>query len=161
MSRLNFFNIRNTNLSDYTGKLSIRYGIGIFVVLVLYFWLAYLFNFVHVPVMRAFNLVIQSAGIYLACRAFKRSHQGSLNYFRAQVICFGASAIGTALFSLFLLILFSVADGLFEHIARGVALGKYLTPFTVSFAVFVEGAASGIIGSLIVANAIETDKVNQ
>jgi hypothetical protein len=147
------------NISDYTGRTSVRYGVLIGMALIAYFWIAYFFNFIHVPVMRLFNLVIQMGGMYMACRELRRIQGGSLNYFRAQVACFGTSAVASILFSVFLFVLFALSDTVFNHVASGIALGKYLNAFTVSFAVFVECVASGMIGAIIVVNAIKTDPV--
>src|SRR3990170_387495 len=103
-------------LTDYRDQEGQIYGVFIALGLIAYFWLAWLFGFINIPELRLFNLVIQTGGIYLAYKQFRRNHEGTLNYFRALAIGFVASTVGTSLFALFLFILFQINRELFESI---------------------------------------------
>lgn len=151
---------RNSRLSDFTSSISIKYGAGIAAGLIVYFGLAWWLGVIHQPLFRLLNLPIQVTGIYLACRQFKKQGDGSLHYFRAMVIGMAASTIGVAVFSLFVFAVLSLNPALAERIASAITIHPYLTPFTMSVAVFAEGIAAGTIGTFILINVIKTDKVN-
>lgn len=145
-------------LSDYPGKEGQIYGVFIALGLIVYFWLAWIFGFVNVPELRLFNLFIQTGGIYLAYKQFRRNHQGSLHYFRALSIGFVASVIGTSLFALFLFILFQLNRELFESIINNEPLRPYLTVYIATFAVFTEGIISGAVATFLLTNIMDTDR---
>jgi hypothetical protein len=145
-------------LTDYPGKEAQIYGVYIALGLIAYFWTAWLFGFVHIPELRLFNLFIQTGGIYLAYKQFRRNHQGSLHYFRALTVGFVASAIGTSLFALFLVILFQINRELFESIIKNEPLRPYLTVYMATFAVFTEGIISGSVATFLLTNIMDTDQ---
>ena len=133
------------------------YGLYIAVALIAYFWLAWFIGLINVPEFRLFNVVIQTAGIYAAYKQFRLSHAGSLNYFRAMAIGFIASSIGTSLFALFLFLLFQLDRNLFESIIKNEPLQPYLTVYTATFAVWIEGIISGAIATFLLTNVMDTD----
>jgi len=145
-------------LTDYPDKEGQIYGIFIAVALMAYFWIAWLFGFVNIPELRLFNLFIQTGGIYLACKQFKRNHAGNLHYFRAITIGFLASTIGTSLFAFFLFILFQINKGLYESIIKNEPLRPYLTVYLATFAVWTEGIISGSVATFLLTNIMDTDR---
>lgn len=145
-------------LSDYPGKEGHIFGVFIALCLIGYFGLAWLLGFINVPEFRLFNLVIQTLGIYLAYKLFKRNHEGTLNYFRAITIGFFASTIGTTLFALFLFILFQFNKELFESIIKNEPLGPYLTVYLATLGVWTEGIVSGSMATFLLTNVMETDQ---
>lgn len=145
-------------LTDYPDRIAEIYGTIIALGLIAYFWLAWLLGFINVPEFRLFNLFIQTTGIYFAYKQFKRTHAGSLNYFRALVIGFVASTIGTSAFVLFLFILFQLDKALFESIIKDEPLRSYLTVYMATFVVWTEGIISGTMATFILTNVMETDQ---
>ena len=145
-------------LTDYPDKEWQVYGIFIALALMAYFWIAWLFGFVNIPELRLFNLFIQTGGIYLACKQFKRNHDGRLHYFRAITIGFLASTIGTSLFAFFLFILFQINKGLYESIIKNEPLRPYLTVYLATFAVWTEGMISGSVATFLLTNIMGTDR---
>jgi len=145
-------------LTDYPDKEGQVYGIFIALALMAYFWIAWLFGFVNIPELRLFNLFIQTGGIYLACKQFKRNHDGRLHYFRAITIGFLASTIGTSLFAFFLFILFQINKGLYESIIKNEPLRPYLTVYLATFAVWTEGMISGSVATFLLTNIMGTDR---
>lgn len=145
-------------LTDYPNKEGQIYGVFIALGLIAYFWLAWFCGFINIPELRLFNLVIQTTGIYLAYKQFKRNHHGTLNYFRALTIGFVASTIGTSLFAVFLFILFQVNKELFESIIKNEPLRPYLTVYMATFAVFIEGMISGSVATFLLTNIMDTDR---
>ena len=145
-------------LTDYPDKEGQIYGVFISLGLIVYFWLAWLFGFINVPELRLFNLFIQTAGIYLAYKQFRRNHEGTMNYFRALTIGFVASTIGTSVFALFLFILFQLNKELFESIIKNEPLRPYLTVYMATFAIFTEGIISGSVATFLLTNIMDTDR---
>jgi hypothetical protein len=144
-------------LTDYPNRVAQIYGVFIALGLIAYFLLAKLLGFINIPELRLFNLVIQTAGIYLACKQFKRTHAGSLHYFRAMTIGFIASTIGTSLFAFFLFVLFQIDRGLFESIIENEPLRPYLTVYMATLAVLAEGLVSGSVATFLLTNIMDSD----
>jgi len=145
-------------LTDYPNKLGQIYGVFIALGLIAYFWLARLLGFVNIPEFRLFNLVIQTTGIYLACKEFRRTHAGSMHYFRAMVIGLVSSTIGTSLFAVFLFILFQLDKGLFASIIKNEPLRPYLTVYMATFAVWTEGIVSGAVATYLLTNIMDSNQ---
>ncbi|AYB35113.1 DUF4199 domain-containing protein [Chryseolinea soli] len=145
-------------VSDYPDRLTQIYGALIALGLIAYFWLAKILGFINIPEFRLFNVVIQTAGIYLACKQFRQLHAGSINYFRAMAIGFITSTIGTTLFAMFLFILFQIDKPLFESIIRDEPLRTYLTVYMATFAVWTEGMVSGTVATFLLTNIMDSDQ---
>ena len=145
-------------LTEYPNKVGQIYGVFIAIALIVYFWIAKLFGFVSIPEFRLFNLVIQTTGIYLAYKQFRRTHKGSLHYFRAMAIGLGATIVGTGLFAAFLFILFQLDKELFESIINNEPLRPYLTVYMATFAVLTEGIVSGFVATYLLTNIMDSDQ---
>ena len=145
-------------LTDYSDKEGQIYGVIIAIGLIAYFWLAWLFGFINIPELRLFNLVIQTSGIYLAYKQYRRNHGGDLNYFRAMAIGFVATVIGTTLFAIFLFILFQLNKNLYNAIVEDEPLRPYLTVYISTVAVWAEGVISGIVATFLLTNIMDTDR---
>lgn len=145
-------------LTDYPNKVGQIYGVFIAIALIIYFWIAKLLGFVSIPEFRLFNLVIQTTGIYLAYKQFRRTHKGSLHYFRAMAIGLVATIVGTGLFAVFLFTLFQVDKELFESIINNEPLRPYLTVYMATFAVLVEGIISGFVATYLLTNIMDSDQ---
>ena len=145
-------------LTDYPNKVGQIYGVFIAIALIVYFWIAKLLGFVSIPEFRLFNLVIQTTGIYLAYKQFRRTHKGSLHYFRAMAIGLVATIVGTGLFAVFLFTLFQLDKELFESIINNEPLRPYLTVYMATFAVLVEGTISGFVATYLLTNIMDSDQ---
>jgi hypothetical protein len=145
-------------LADYTDKEGQIYGVFIAIGLIVYFWLAWLLGFINIPELRLFNLVIQTTGIYLAYKQYRRNHEGSLHYFRAMAIGFVASVIGTSLFAVFLFALFQLNKDLYASIIEDEPLRPYLTVYMSTLAVWAEGVISGAVATFLLTNIMDTDR---
>jgi hypothetical protein len=144
--------------TSYTGKEGQVYGVFIALALIAYFWLAWLLGFINIPELRLFNLVIQTTGIYLAYKQFRRNHDGSLHYFRAITIGLIASTIGTTLFTFFLFVLFQLNTPLYESIVKNEPLAPYLTVYMATLTVWAEGVISGGVATFLLTNIMDTDR---
>lgn len=148
-------------LTNYSKWIPLIYGMFVALGLIVYFWIAWLLGIVNVPELRVLNLVIQTTGIYLAYRQFRRTHHDSMHYFRALSIGFATSTIGTSTFVLFLFTVFKLNPALFESIIVSNPLRPDLTVYIATFAVWSEGILSGMLGTFILTNTLKTDSVNQ
>jgi hypothetical protein len=95
-------------------NLAIKYGIGIALVLVVYFLFLKLIGLHQYPVLSAFNGVIYGAGILLVMKRFKAESE-SFNYLEGFQLGLFAGGIATALFSFFMALYIFQIDTQFAH----------------------------------------------
>lgn len=136
------------------------FGIRIAIGLTFFFLVMQLTGYSHHPELRLLNLFILVAGVYYALRKFRRTHQDSLNYFRALVTGVSTAAIGSVLFSVLLFLYMQLDPSLMESIKVNEPMGRYLNPYIASFIVALEGVFSGLLVTFIVINYVHTDEVN-
>lgn len=147
-------------IAKYPTRIPQIYGTLVTMALVLYFFLIYAIGFIYVTELRVLNLFIQIAGIYLAIKQYRRTHEGHVNYLRAMTIGVGTSFIASSTFALFLFIYLNLDGNLLHLIKTHAPLGEYLDPYIASFSVWLEGIFSGFIATFIIVNYIRTDNVN-
>lgn len=139
-----------------------NYGIRIAVGLIAYFLVMKFTGLLHVVELRLFNLIILVAGVYMALRKFKTTHEDHLNYFRALVTGVATAAIGSLGFAAFLFIYTNFLDaGFMQYIIENEPMGRYLNPYIASFIVALEGVFSGLLVTFILINYIQTDEPTQ
>jgi hypothetical protein len=126
--------------------------------LIFYFFIAYLFGFLHVLELRLLNLFIMGAGIYFSLKQYKRTHHGELNYFRALATGVASAFIGTSTFVLFLFLYLKIDTQLMQTIIEKEPMGIYLNPYIATFAVWVEGIFSGFGLTFIMINYLTDQK---
>jgi hypothetical protein len=147
-------------IAKYPTRIPQIYGTLVTVALILYFFIVYASGFIYVTELRVFNLLIQVAGIYLALKQYRRTHEGSLNYLRAMSIGVGTSFIASSTFVLFLFAYLNLDQNMMNVIRENAPLGEYLDPYIASFSVWLEGIFSGFLATFIIVNYIHTDNVN-
>ena len=126
--------------------------------LILYFFIAYIFGFLHVLELRLLNLIIMAAGIYYSLKQYRRTHHGELNYFRALATGVASAFIGTSTFVLFLFLYLKIDTGLMQTIIAEEPMGMHLNPYIATFAVWVEGIFSGFGLTFIMINYLTDQK---
>ena len=149
-----------TKLSQYGTRIPQIYGAFIAIGLIAYFWICYLLGVIHVLELRIFNFVIMCAGVYLAMKQFRRTHNGHLNYFKALSIGVATSFIGTSAFVFFLFILFNLNREIYQTVVKAAPMGIHLNAWIATSAVWFEGMFSGFMATFLLVNAIDTDSVN-
>ena len=147
-------------LSQYATRIPQIYGTYIFLGLVAFFFICYLLGVIHVLELRLFNFGIMCAGVYYSMRQFRRTHNDHLNYFKALSIGVASSFIGTSTFVLFLFILFSLNNDIYQEVIKNAPMGPHLNKFIATAAVWFEGMFSGFMATFILINFVETDSVN-
>ena len=147
-------------IAKYPTRIPQIYGTLVTIALILYFFIVYAIGFIYVTELRAFNLLIQVAGIYLAVKQYRRTHAGHMDYLRAMSIGVGTSFIASSTFVLFLFFYLKIDTNLMYVIQANAPLGEYLDPYIASFSVWLEGIFSGFLATFIIVNYIRTDNVN-
>ncbi|HTJ50700.1 MAG TPA: DUF4199 domain-containing protein [Cyclobacteriaceae bacterium] len=137
-----------------------NYGLRIAAGLIGYFLIMKVAGFSHVVELRLVNIVILVAGVYLALKKFKQTHEEHLNYFRALITGVATGAIGSLIFALFLFIWMKVDVGMMQHIQETDPMGRYLNPYIAAFIVALEGVFSGLLVTFILINYVTTDEVS-
>lgn len=145
-------------LTEYSRRIPEIYGTLTTVALIAYFFLIYAIGYVYITELRILNLFIQGAGIYLAIRQFKNTHDGHLNYFRGMAVGIATSFIASSTFVLFLFIYLYLDHNLMSVIKEHGPLGEFLNPYIATFTVWLEGIFSGFMATFILINFIDTDK---
>ncbi len=148
--------IGNTSIWDIATRIPEIYGTLIFMALVVYFFLMYALNLVHVIELRLVNLLFLIAGVYFAMKQYQRTHRGQMDYFHAFTTGMATAAIGTLTFAAFLLAYLHIDRNLMEQIAERQPLGFYLDPYIASFMVSLEGVFSGLFVTFLMSNFLAT-----
>ncbi|HEX5172017.1 MAG TPA: DUF4199 domain-containing protein [Cyclobacteriaceae bacterium] len=141
---------------NYPGRHAEIYGTLIFLGLVIYFLLMWAVGALHVIELRLLNIFILAGGIYGALNQYKRTHRGEVNYFNALTIGIATSVIGVSTFVLFLFIYLLIDEDFMAMLQRMEPMGKYLNPYIATYAVWIEGAFSGLIATFIMCNSMRT-----
>lgn len=137
------------------------YGLRIALGLIIYFIVMYFMGLGHQVELRLLNLIILVAGVYLALKKFRESHEGQLHYFRALATGVSTAAIGACGFAIFLFLFMSFNDTLMESIRANEPMGRFMNPYIASCIVALEGLFSGLLVTFVLINFVSTDEVNQ
>lgn len=137
------------------------YGVRIALGLILYFVIMHFAGLSHQVELRLLNLLILVAGVYLALKKFRDTHDDHLNYFRALATGVSTAAIGSFLFAGFLFIYMTLDESLMTSIRQNEPMGRYMNPYIASFIVALEGLFSGLLVTFILINFVATDEVNK
>jgi hypothetical protein len=153
--------IRKLNLFNRPDRIPEIYGTLITLGLIVYFFAMYAFGLVHIIELRLLNLFIMLAGIYMAMKQYKRTHNGHLNYFRALSTGVATATIGASTFALFLLLYLKIDGNLMQSIIENEPMGRYLNEYVAAAMVTIEGVFSGFTMTYLLLNYVETDKATE
>lgn len=150
------------NVFTNPNQIHVNYGLKIAGGLIAYFLIMKFAGLLHVVELRLLNLFIIVAGIYMALKKFKQSHEDHLNYFRALVTGVATGAIGSMAFAFFLFIYVTFLDTAFmQFIIENEPMGRFMNPYIASFIVALEGVFSGLLVTFILINYLTTDEPTQ
>jgi len=136
------------------------YGLRIAAGLILFFIIMKIVGLSHHIELRLLNLVILTAGIYLALRKFKLTHTDHLNYFRGLIMGVATGGIASLVFGVFLFIYMQLDTDMMQSIIDNEPMGRYLNPYMSAFIVVLEGFFSGLLVTFVLLNWVTTDEVN-
>ena len=147
------------NVFNDPNQIHVNYGLKIAGGLILYFLIMKFAGLLNVVELRLLNLVFLVAGIYMALKKFKSTHEDHLNYFRALITGVATGAIGSLGFAFFLFIYVTFLDTAFmQFIIDNEPMGRFLNPYIASFIVALEGVFSGLLVTFVLINYITTDE---
>ena len=148
-----------SSLND-PNRIPLNYGLRIAGGLIIYFLIMKFASLGHNVELRLLNLVILTAGVYVALKKFKETHQDSLNYFRGLITGVSTAAIGSLVFGLFLFIYMKADNDMMKSIQDNEPMGHYLNAYMAAFIVVLEGFFSGLLVTFVLLNWVNTDEVN-
>ena len=136
-------------------SISVKYGLGIGVLLILVFLLLTIFDFHLKPYVSAINLVIVGLGLFTAIKSYKQQTKNDVlkkfNYgggFRVGVV---TGFISTIIFTVFFAIYASnIEPGFVDKMMGSFDVGYKVGVGTVSFIVALMGLATTVVMSLAV-----------
>ena len=137
------------------------YGLRIAIGLIAYFVVMNLLGYSHRVELRLLNLLILVAGVYLALKKFRETHEERLNYFRALATGVSTAAVGSSIFAVFLFVYMSLDTTLMNSIVQNEPMGRYLNPYMAACVVALEGCFSGLLVRFVLINFVQTDEVNE
>ena len=142
-------------------KIVLKYGflmLGGFIGL---FLLMHLFGWSTNVNLRVLNAFIHLGAIYFAIQAYVnwKGQEAPMNYMPEIAVGMLSSFIGVIGFTIFMTLFLSF-NPYFMEIIRDTApaISEYLTPFTASLYIFVEGIVISLIGSYTIVRVIELMK---
>lgn len=135
-----------------------NYGIRIAVGVIAFFLFMKLVGLFHIVELRVLNVFILVAGIYLALKKFKATHEGHIHYFRALVVGVATGAIASFIFAIFLFVYVTVDSSFMVWLQENEPMGRFLNPYIVSFIVALEGIFSGLLVTFVLINYLQTDE---
>ena len=137
-----------------------KYGLQIAAGLILFFLIMRILGLGHMTELRLLNLLILTAGIFLALKKFKQTHSARLNYFRGLITGVATGGVASLLFGFFLFIYMKLDGDLMRTIVENEPMGRYLNPYIVAFIVVLEGFFSGLTVTFVILNWVATDEVS-
>jgi len=137
-----------------------NYGLKIAAGLIGYFIIMKVAGLGHHVELRLLNLVILVAGIFMALKKFKQTHEDHLNYFRGLIMGVATGGVGSLLFGLFLFVYMKLDTSMMESIIANEPMGRYLNAYMAAFIVVLEGFFSGLLVTFVLLNWVDTDDVN-
>jgi hypothetical protein len=141
-------------------RLAENYGLKTAGGMILFFLAMRVLDLHHHVELRLLNLLIQTAGVYFALKAFRTSHSDHLNYFRGLVLGVATGSIASGIFAVFMFLYMQLDTGLMQSIIDNEPMGHYLNPYIASFIVALEGGFSGFLVTFVLLNYVGTDDVN-
>jgi hypothetical protein len=148
------------NLFNDPNRIPENYGLRIAAGLIVYFVIMKIVGLSHHVELRLMNLVILTAGIYLALKKFKLTHTDHLNYFRGLIMGVATGGVASLVFGVFLFIYMKLDADMMQSIMENEPMGRYLNPYMASFIVVLEGFFSGLLVTFVLLNWVATDEVN-
>lgn len=155
-SKLWHMDIKANAIWDRSTRIPEIYGTLIFFGLLTYFFIAYIFNFVHITEFRILNVAILITGVYYALKQYRRTHRGHMDYFHAFTVGMATVAIGTLTFAAFLLLYLHIDKHLMRLLREQQAIEVHLNPYIISFTASLEGVFSGMFVTFLLANFLAT-----
>jgi hypothetical protein len=126
-------------------KVAIKYGLIIFLSLVLYFFFMKLIGLFEIHELRGLNFFIMIAGIWKALTYYKK--KGNLEFFEGIGLGSLTALIGVIPFAIFIFFYLQVDSQFLANIVAHESFGQYFNPYILAFLIAFEGGISGVFVS--------------
>ncbi len=138
-------------------RIAIKYGSIMAAGFILYFLVMQALGFGGNYYFRIFNAIIHLSLITLAIKAFKDEYPDKFNYLSGVSAGIVTSLIGVVPFAIFMLVFLYLTPDFMDGIrSEAENIGGYLTPFTASLIVLLEGMAVSILASYIIMRIVDS-----
>lgn len=130
--------------------ISIKMGLWMLAGFISFFLLMFAVGMGYRTELHLFNGVIQLFCLYWAIRAYyTQNPENRVRYMAGVAQGMWASAIGIGGFTIFMTIFIAMNPEFLDTLRQNSQMGEYLTPFTASLFILVEGLMVSLIGSYI------------
>jgi hypothetical protein len=137
-------------------KIAIKFGLILAIGLTSFFLVMHYLGLSQNYNLRIFNGAIHLSAIYYAIKTgISEKVISGDNYISAVFLGMLSSFIGVAAFAFFQLIFLSLDTTFMAQIKESFSIGQYLTPFSASLIILVEGVVVSLIGSYLIARVLE------
>ena len=138
-------------------KLAIKYGLQMFIALVILFVIVHFLGLSTNYQLRVLNGFIHLAFLYLAIRAYRKTHPNSVNnYLSGVAMGTYMTMIAVVLFAVAMISYLSVDQDYFNALKDQFPYPESFTPVTASLGIVLEGLAASVIGAYIVTRVIDS-----
>ncbi len=137
--------------------IAIRNGIYMALGFTLYFLIMMALDLGHNYYFRVFNGAIHVTFIAIAIKQYKVGYPEEFNYLSGVAMGITSSLVGIVPFSIFMLIFLASSPEFMHSLAESSELiGQYLTPFTASLIVLLEGMGISFLASYIIMRLVDS-----
>ena len=126
-------------------KVAIKYGLIIFLSLVLYFFFMKLVGLFEIHELRGLNFFILFAGVWKSLTYYKK--KAGLDYFEGIGLGSLTALIGVIPFAVFIFFYLHADTQFMANIIATEVYGDYLNPYILAFLIAFEGGISGVLVS--------------
>lgn len=130
-------------------KIALKYGLLASGGLVGLFLIASFTGYANMLQLRVLNALVLFPGIWFSLRYFIKRTNTDVVYLRSLILGLQTAAVAVIPFALFLFTYLQIDTTFMLYLRENAILGKYLSPFIISFVVFFEGMMSGVLFSYI------------
>jgi hypothetical protein len=125
-------------------SITIRYSLGIYAGLILYFFIMKLLGLEQVTELRLFNFFIVLGGIYMLLK--RNMEYNSTSYFQNLFLGFRTAALAIVMVSISLFVYLKAINPSFMAVLENsMVWGNHLTVFKVTLVIAIEGIASSFL----------------
>ena len=133
------------NTKPAIDKVAIKYGLIIFISLVIYFLLMKFIGLFEIHELRGLNFFILFGGIWLALKHYRQ--RSGLNYFEGIALGSLTGLTGVLPFAVFIFFYLQVDTRFMANIVATEAFGQFLNPYILAFLIAFEGGISAVLVS--------------
>lgn len=146
---------------NHAESIAVRYGLLTSVSLIAFFLLMRMVNLAQNQELRVLNIIILTAGIWLAVSKLKKVEGNTMEYLNGVACAMLTALVGVGSFAVFVCIYLLIDTDLLKMLQQRSIVGNYINPFSGAAAIFMEGIFSAAIISLGVMQYFKVSMLQQ